>query len=55
MTLSLDMRTSLDRELLGNPFEAFGFPPPKTLMRRPFAEEAAAIHQFVARRRRAVR
>ncbi len=39
---------SLDRESLDNPFEAFGFPPPKTLIRRPFAEEAAAIHQLVA-------
>jgi hypothetical protein len=38
--------------VLGNPFEAFGFPPPKTLMRRPFAEEAAAIHQLVSVMRR---
>jgi hypothetical protein len=37
-----------ERKLRGNPFDTFGAPAPGTLMRLPFAEEAAAVHQLIA-------
>jgi len=37
-----------DGEPRGNPFDPFGRPAPGTLMRLPFAEEAAAVHKLVA-------
>src|SRR2546427_960894 len=36
-----------DGQPRGNPFDAFGAPAPGTLMRLPFPEEAAAVHQLV--------